>query len=174
MKASLNAYNSNVPIIDCANISKPAWTGVYIISGFIILLIIAIFTMKNIQPELLYVLLLCSLVIAGFIIYKNIKKGILYKAFEQNGLKKRATLVHKLIDECVDRDGADKYYIFYQFHPDFIMRKQLIITNVHTGNQMTAYFAQFQIGETIEVLYHPNDFKVNIPLLPEYKNYRVF
>jgi hypothetical protein len=174
MKLLSTAYNSNLPIIDCANLSKPVWTGVYVVSGSILLLIIAIFRMKNIQPGLLYVLLFCSLAIGGFLVYKNIKNSTLYKAFEQNGLKKKATLVHKLVDEAVDSDGADKYYIFYQFHPDFIMRKQIIIGNVHTGNQMRQYFDQFQIGETLEILHHPNDFRVNVPLLPAYKNYRVF
>lgn len=179
MRSSQYTYNPDLPIYDVEVITKPHWYLIGI-AGFIwLVLLYAKITQKSPsdhRSEAIALIVFIGLVTLALAaqLYFNIRRIQKRQAFLKAAQTTTASLVGKTV-QTSELAEESKYYLFYQFHPDFTMRLELTLNKIHTGNQMAQYYEQFKIGDPIKVAYLPDDPKRSAPIqLPDYKNYSFF
>lgn len=179
METPTFTYNANLPIYDVEVITKPHWYLIGITGIIWLVLLYAKITQKSSSDNrseaiaLMVFIGLLTLAIAAQL-YFYIRRIQKRQTFLRTSQTAMATLVGKnRLDTALGEEY--RYYLFYQFHPDFTVRMELTLNKIHTGWQMGEYYDQFKIGDPIKVAYLPDDPKRSAPIqLPDYKNYSFF
>ncbi len=144
-------FSANIPIVDAVAFPKDNRTKLLagvLLGGFFAYILTGMLVQKSPKAGFLYFFTAIALVISLVMILRGFKDTFVAirrrRQLEHRGRRVQATIVGRESDVNAD---PELYWIYYQFHPDFIVR--------HQDETPDRYFFQLPVGHTLEVLYLP-------------------
>jgi hypothetical protein len=144
-------FPSDIPIVDAVAFPKDNRTKLLagvLLGGFFAYILTGMLVQKSPNAGFLYFFTAIALVISLVMILSGFKDTFVAirrrRQLEHRGERVKATVVGRESDLNAD---PELYWIYYQFHPDFVAR--------HQDETQDRYFFQLPIGHTLEVLYLP-------------------
>ncbi len=144
-------FSANIPIVDAVAFPEDNRTKLLagvLLGGFFAYILTGMLVQKSLNAGFLYFFTAIALVISLITILRGFKDTFVAirrrRQLERRGKRVQATIVGRESDLNAD---PELYWIYYQFHPDFVARYQ-----DETKDQD---LFQLPVGHNLEVLYLP-------------------